>query len=251
MRTMVELLFGGLTTLDLVMAITTGVIGGIVLLISYKMTMYGIANWKARKTVHITMGTIIALTALRYSNLSGPFLAAGIFLTILVYAWAHKSNLITILLVAGTRESETRFNTFASGLMGLAGFSIAFMLSAAHSSVFVAAILAVAWGDAAGEVIGRSIGGKYVQRKYRKKSFEGTLGVFMFGILSVLIALLTQGSQVCPLCVFPQILLVASVIALTEAFSIGWSDNFLIPILTAVVMISLIFPADWAILLPI
>jgi len=248
---MVELIFGGLTTLDLVMAITTGVVGGIVLLVSYKMTMHGIANWKARKTVHITMGTIIALTALRYSNLSGPFLAAGIFLTILVYAWAHKSNLITILLVAGTRESETRFNTFASGIMGLAGFSIAFMLSAAHSSIFVAAILAVAWGDAAGEVIGRSIGGKFVQKRYRKKSFEGSFGVFLFAILSVLVALLTQLNEVCPICVFPQILLVAAVIALTEAFSIGWSDNFLIPILTAIVMISFIFPGDWIMLFPI
>ncbi|TFG11380.1 hypothetical protein EU537_12550 [Candidatus Thorarchaeota archaeon] len=248
---MVELIFGELNTLDLTMAVTTGVVGGIVLLISYKMTMYGIANWKARKTVHITMGTIIALTALRYSNLSGPFLAAGIFLTILIYAWAHKSNLITILLVAGTRESETRSNTFASGIMGLAGFSVAFMLSAAHSSVFVAAILAVAWGDAAGEVIGRSVGGKLVQKKYRKKSFEGSLGVFIFGILSVLVALLTQLNEICPICVLPQILVVAAVIAATEAISIGWSDNFLIPILTAVVMISLIFPGDWSILLPI
>lgn len=221
------------------------------LLFSYKMAMHGIENWKARKTVHITMGTIIALTALRYSNLSGPFLAAGIFLTILVYAWAHKSNLITILLVAGTRESETRFNTLASGIMGLAGFSIAFMLSVAHSSIFVAAILAVAWGDAAGEVIGRTIGGKYVQGKYGKKSFEGSLGVFIFGLLSVLVALLAQGSGVCLLCLFPQILLVAGVIAITEALSIGWSDNFLIPILTAIVMISLIFPADWMIFLPI
>ena len=138
---MVDLVFGDPTTTDLVMAIGTGFIGMVILAIAYKMSVNGTPQWISRKIVHITMGTIIGLTIVGYSNLSGPFLAGLLFLTALIYAWAHKSDLIFELLIAGSREGETKANTFFSGFMGVAAFAIAFLVFSARPEIFVAAIL--------------------------------------------------------------------------------------------------------------
>ncbi len=239
---MVEFVFGDLTFLDVIMASLTAIIGGIILAIAYIMASKGIPNWKPRKLVHISMGTIIGFTAMRYSNLSGPALAAGVFITILVYAWAHKPDLISELLIAGSREEETRLNTFASGFMGMISFMIPFLIFMVQPSIFLASILAVAWADAAGEVFGRSFGGTITNKRFRKKSIEGSIGVFIFSILAILISLTYYWGDVCPLCVFPEIVLIALVIVSTELFSTGWTDNFLIPLTTAILMWILIFP---------
>ena len=242
MRIMVELLFGDLTSIDIILAVLTGIIGGIVLSVSYKMAASGVSNWIPRKLVHVSMGTLIALTVLSYATISGPFLAAGIFLTILFYAWAHKSDLISELLTAGSREEESRANTFFSGLMGMVAFSVAFLVFLPRPEIFVAAILAVSWGDAAGEVVGRTMGGTFVKKRYMKKSFEGSIGVFVFSMLSILVALAVFSVDTCPLCVLPQIAIIAGGITLVELFSRGWMDNFFIPLLTALLMWQLLFP---------
>ena len=89
---MVDLVFGDLTLLDVGMAIATGFIVSIVLSTAYYMSGTGMPKWKPRKLVHISMGTVVGTTLVVYSNLSGPAFAAGIFLFILFYAWAHKSE---------------------------------------------------------------------------------------------------------------------------------------------------------------
>ena len=240
---MVELVFGDPNALDIIMAALTGILGGIVLGVAYKWAAQGVAKWKPRKIVHISMGTIIALTVMHYSNLSGPSLAAGIFLTILLYAWAHKSTLITELLLAGSRNEDQRLSTFAAGFMGMLAFASVFIFFFQQPEIIVASILAVSWGDAAGEVIGRPYGGRLIKRRIKGKSFEGSLGVFLFSCLSVLVALMVFPSGIAALSVLPQIAIVALVITLIELVSIAWIDNFLIPILTAIILWQAIFPA--------
>ncbi|MHA2357126.1 MAG: hypothetical protein ACXADC_18295, partial [Candidatus Thorarchaeota archaeon] len=234
--------FGDLTTLDVILAVMTGFLGGIVLAVAYKLSAGGASKWKPRKLVHISMGTVIALTVMHYSNLSGPSLAAGIFLTILLYAWAHKSTLITELLVAGSRQSDQRMATFAAGFMGMVAFGSVFIFFFQQPEIIVASILAVSWGDAAGEVVGRPYGSRFIKRRIKGKSFEGSLGVFAFSCLSVITALLTFSSGISPLAILPQIAFVALIIAAIEVLSIAWTDNFLIPIATAIVMWNVIFP---------
>ena len=239
---MVDLVFGDLALLDIYMAIATGLIASVVLTTAYYMAASGMSNWKPRKLVHIIMGTVIAMTVVAYSNLSGPALAVGIFLTILMYAWAHKSELIWELLVAGSREGETRLNTFAAGFMGLASFATVFLVFFSRPEIFVASILAVSWGDAAGEVIGRPYGGKFIKRKYRDKSFEGSIGVFLFTTLSVITSLVVFSPDTVILNVLPQILLIAICSTTAEFLSIGWTDNFFIPMITALTMWWFLFP---------
>jgi len=240
---MVELYFGELTTIDIALALFTGIAGGLVLAISYKLADSGVEHWKPRKLVHISMGSIIAFTVHFYVTLSGPAFAAGIFLTILFYAWAHKSDLIASLLVAGSREDESSLNTFASGFMGMAAFGTAFLLFFPEPAVFVSAILAVSWGDAAGEVVGKSIGGTFSSKRHKSKSVEGSLGVWTFTILSVMTALFIFSTDVCPLCFIPHIILIGFVIMLIELLSVGWMDNFFIPLTTSILVWLLIFPS--------
>ena len=239
---MVDLVFGELAFHDILMAIVTGLIASFVLTTAYYMAAAGIPNWKPRKLVHIVMGTVIALTVVTYSNLSGPAFAVGIFLTILMYSWAHKSELLWELLVAGSREKETGFNTFASGFMGLISFTMVFLIFFSRPEIFVAAILAVSWGDAAGEVIGRPYGGRFIKRKYRDKSFEGSVGVLVFTTLSIITSLALFSPDTIILNVLPQIFVVALSTTAAEFLSIGWTDNFFIPMITALTMWWLLFP---------
>jgi dolichol kinase len=239
---MVDLFFGDMTTMDLIMAGLTGVLSLAVLATAFRMALKGTPKWQTRKIVHVSLGTFIALTVPAYSNLSGPTLAGGIFLTVLIYAWAHKSNLISELLISGSREGESGFNTFASAFMGMIAFISVFILFMPEPSIFVASILAVSWGDAAGEAVGRPLGGKYVRRKLGQKSVEGSVAVLVFTSIAILTALALFSSVGCPLCIMPQILLIGAVIAIVEILSIGWIDNFVIPFATALLMWVLLFP---------
>lgn len=240
---MVDLIFGDPTALDVIMAMLTGILGGLVLAVAYKWAGRGVPKWKPRKLVHISMGTIIALTVMHYSNLSGPALAAGIFLTVLLYAWAHKSTLITELLMAGSRESDQRVATFAAGFMGLMAFAIVFIFFFEQPEIIVASILAVSWGDAAGEVIGKPYGCRFIRRRIKGKSFEGSLSVFTFCCLSVTIAIMSFQSGILWSSILLQIAIVGLMITIIELLSVAWTDNFLIPIAAAILMWQLIFPS--------
>ena len=239
---MVDLVFGDLAPTDVVMAIATGFIVSAVLTSAYFLSGTGMPKWRPRKLVHVSMGTVVGLTLVGYSNLSGPSFAAGIFLFILFYSWGHKSELIGELLVAGSRDGETSQNTFMAGFMAMISFGSVFLVFFSRPEIFVAAILAVAWGDAAGEVFGRPYGGKLIKKKYREKSIEGSIGVFIFTALAVITSLIVYSPDTCVLCFLPQIIIVAICATFAEIMSIGWTDNFFIPMITAVAMWLLIFP---------
>lgn len=239
---MVDLVFGDLAPTDVVMAIATGFIVSAVLTAAYFMSGSGMPKWQPRKLVHVSMGTVVGLTLVGYTNLSGPSFAAGIFFFILFYAWGHKSELIGELLVAGSRDGETSQNTFMAGFMAMLSFGFVFLVFFSRPEIFVAAILAVAWGDAAGEIIGRPYGGKLIKKCYRNKSIEGSIGVFLFTTLAVITSLLVYSPDTCGLCDLPLILSVALCATIAEFLSVKWTDNFFIPMITALAMWLLIFP---------
>jgi dolichol kinase len=246
---MVDLYIGELVPLDILLAGVTALIASSVLTIAYYMAMRGVSNWIPRKLVHVTMGTTIAFTVFSYNNLSGPAFTTGLFLTILMYAWAHKSDLVWELLSAGSREGESRLSTFASGFSGVVSFALVFLVFFSQTSIFIAAILAVSWGDAAGEVIGRPFGGKFFGKKIRNKSLEGSVAVFVFTAISVIASLMAHGSSIPMLAALPHVLIIALFTTIAELVSIGWTDNFLVPWVTSVSMWIMLFPG--IVLLPL
>jgi len=240
---MVGLFFGELTTLDLEMAALTGAAACVTLVVAYWMSKKSYHKWVARKLVHTVMGSIIGLTIVTYSSLSGPALAASLFLVALVCAWGLNRGSITELLAAGTRDGESRAGTFFAGFVGLASFAVVFLLFPSRPEIFVSAILAVSWGDASGEIFGRTYGGKLVGRRYRGKSVEGSIAVFFFTAVSLFTAIAIYSQDTCPFSVIPQILVVSLAVSLLEAISNGWTDNLIIPLATAFLAWALMFPS--------
>ncbi|MFO7837620.1 MAG: hypothetical protein R6V83_13340 [Candidatus Thorarchaeota archaeon] len=241
LRIMVHLFFGALTCMDVALAVLTGVAGSVILAIAYHWHGNGVESWKARKMVHISMGTIIGLTIMRYSTISGPVLATVIFCGFLMYVWAHDSSLISDLLVAGSRDGENSFGTFASGIFGLISFGLVFLLFLKEPSILVASILAVSWGDAAGEIIGRPYGGTLIRRPFGDKSIEGAIAVFVFSILACMTSLLLYSPASIPDTPVP-ILVIGLCISFLEFVSRRWLDNLLLPWGTALFMWIFIFP---------
>ena len=64
----------------------------------------------------------------------------------------------------------------------------------------------------------------------------------MFTTLAVITSLIVYSPGTCVLCFIPQILIIAICATFAEVISIGWTDNFLIPVITALSMWLLIFP---------
>ncbi len=238
---MVDLFFGALGTLDVLMAVMTGLTAIVTVFIAYMMARRGLPTWIPRKFVHMTMGTVIGLTIVSYSNLSGPLLAVSVFIIILFYSWAHKSDLLWQLLAAGSRPGENKSSPFFAGLMGLVAFALSFLVFLPRPEIFVAAILSVSWADGFGEVIGRSVGGRFVKRKIQRKSCEGSAAVLVFSIVSIVVSLVAY-SDLSPLYMMPQIVLISVSVMLTELFCRGWADNFFLPLVTSFMMWRLLFP---------
>ncbi|RDE14529.1 MAG: hypothetical protein C4K47_04120 [Candidatus Thorarchaeota archaeon] len=239
---MIGLYFGVLTSLDTVVAILTGAAASIVVGIAHWVSKKGGPRWVGRKLVHMVMGTIIALTLVVYSNLSGPIFATALFMIVLFCLSFYDKDIISHLLAAGTRESGSTFGTFFAGFAGLVSFAVVFLVFYVRPEIFVAAILAVSWGDASGEVFGRTLGGSLIRKRFRGKSIEGSAAVFAFSALSLIVAMLLHSVDTQPFLVLPEILVVALVVSVVEAVSVGWTDNFLVPLTTAFLTWFLIFP---------
>ncbi len=238
---MVHLFFGELSMLDILMAVITGLTAIVVVFIAYLMAQRGVARWIPRKSVHMTMGTVIGLTIVSYTNLSGPTLAISVFVIVLFYCWAHRRELLWQLLAAGSRPGENRTSTLFAGLMGLVAFALSFLIFLPRPEIFVAAILSVAWADGLGEVVGRTFGGRFVRHWVQRKSCEGSIAVFVSSMLSIVVALSVY-SDLDPLSVMPRIVLIAVSVMVTELFCRGWTDNFFLPLVTSLMMWLLLFP---------
>ncbi|MEM2142705.1 MAG: hypothetical protein QXQ81_05565, partial [Candidatus Thorarchaeota archaeon] len=211
------------------------------IVIAHTMSRRGWPRWQCRKLVHVLNGSVIGLTVVRYSSLSGPVLAAVIFLSVIAYACAHKSTLLSELLMAGSREGETRWSTFMAGFMGLFSFAICFVLFLHQPAIITAAILSVSWADGAGEVFGRLFGGHLFDVRIGKKSLEGSIAVFSFSCISVLVSLFMY-ADIEVMAVVPPIALVGIVVTMSELLSRRWVDNFLIPVVTSFSMWIMLFP---------
>lgn len=239
---MIGLFFAELTSLDIMLAGFTSAAACIVVATAYWISKNNRPRWVARKLVHATMGTIIGLTLVIYSSLSGPTLAVALFSMALLCAWVYDKDSISQLLAAGTRESGNKMGTFFAGFAGIVSFAIVFLVFPSRPEIFVAAILAVSWGDASGEVFGRTVGGTVIKRRFRRKSVEGSTAVFVFAAVSLIVAIALYSADTQPFMVLPQILAIGLVVSVIEAVSVSWTDNFLIPLATAFLAWLLIFP---------
>jgi phytol kinase len=141
----------------------------------------------------------------------------------------------------GKRENESNFEAFVNPV--ITGTTIMTILFFTSELIFLAATLALAWGDGLGEIIGRPYG----KHKYTipfhpqklTKSYEGSVSVFIGTILGIYVSFYVYGELQSGL--FFVSLIVALIVALVEAIYFPilskLIDNVLVPLSTAIGLI--------------
>ena len=110
-----------------------------------------------------------------------------------------------------------------------------FVFLPTRPDIFVSAILAVSWGDGAGEMIGRPFGAHTYSISGNERSLEGSGAVAIFSLVAFCVSTVLF-STIELIHVFPYLVITALIVAIVEAVSPLWSDNFLIPICTALML---------------
>jgi dolichol kinase len=239
---MVQLWFLPLTSLDLVLIIIIDAIGFLSIAISLTLARRGYRKWIPRKVTHIAVSSLIALSLPFFSSLTAPAIALGVFLVVLFGCSFLGLDLKGLVLSAGTRRGESKLGTFLVAFFSLVVFATVFLIFIDLPFIFVSSILAVSWGDGAGEVVGRPLGrNKFSVWGGKTKSVEGSLAVMAMTFVAVMVAFFLF-----PIPVSLQSLLLAGatvslVVAVVEVLCLSWTDNVVIPLLSALVLWYLLF----------
>jgi dolichol kinase len=240
---MTSLLFSDLTTLDIYLIIIVDSAGFISLAISCLLANRGYKRWIPRKFTHIAISSLIALVLPFYSNLTGPTITIVVFVAGILGASVFGVNLAKVSLSAGTREEGSRLQTFLAAFFALVAYLVVFLVFIDYPMIFVASILAVSWGDGAGEVVGRPFGRhKFHIWRRRIKSVEGSLAVVLMTFLGILSAFLLHPLPVPLLSLLITGIIVSLAVAATEVACVSWMDNVAIPLLSAFFIWFLVSP---------
>ena len=240
---MVNLFFSDLSMLDIYLTIIVDIVGFASLAVSCTLASRGYKRWIPRKFTHIAMSSLIALALPVYSNLTGPALTIAIFVIGIMGASVFGINLASISLSAGTREEGSRVQTLLAAALALFAYGLVFLLFANYPMIFVASILAVSWGDGAGEVVGRPFGKhRFHVWRGKNKSVEGSLAVVLMTFIAVFFAYLIFPLSI-PLFYLLIIgILVSITVAAIEVVCISWVDNVAIPLVSAFLLWWLVAP---------
>jgi dolichol kinase len=240
---MVSLIFSDLTTLDILLIILVDSVVFASLAVSVLLARRGYKKWIPRKLTHVVISSLIALTLPFYGNLTGPAITILVFAVGILGSSVFGVHLTDITLSAGTREGGNQIQTLLAACLALVAYAVVFLLFIGIPAIFVAAILAVSWGDGAGEVVGRPLGKhKFHIWEGRNKSVEGSLAVMLMTFVGTMFAFVLHPLAV-PLLILLSIALIVSLaVAAIEVVCVSWVDNFAIPLVTASVLWFLILP---------
>jgi dolichol kinase len=240
---MVSLLFSDLTALDTLLVVVVVGVGFLSLAVSWLLASRGYKKWIPRKFTHIVMSSLVALALPFYSSLTGPAITIGIFVAGILGASIFGVNLAKAALSSGTREDGSRLQTFLAAVFAVASYALVFILFIDYPAIFVASILAVSWGDGAGEVVGRPFGKhKFHVWRGKTKSAEGSLAVVLMTFVAIMFAFLLYPLRVPLVSLLLIGAAVSSAVAATELLCVSWTDNVTIPLLSAFLLWYLFFP---------
>jgi dolichol kinase len=239
---MVELLFSSLTSLDLILIIVVDALAFVSIAVSCVLASRGYEKWIPRKFTHVTISSIIAVALPIYSSLTGPTLTIVFFLVGLFGSSVFGVHVSDLALSAGTRDEGNKVQTFLAASLALIAFCAVFLFFMSVPFIFVSSILAVSWGDGAGEVVGRPLGKhKFHVWRGKTKSVEGSLAVMVMTFAGVIVAFLLF-----PFSITLEKLLLAAVVvsvavSVAEVLCVSWIDNVVIPLLSSFLMWFLVF----------
>jgi len=178
----------------------------------------------SRKILHIMVGNIAFLLPIFQTKEMMAFVAAGPFI------------LFTFLMSPYTPFKNIRGRTSSAGHgMGLVYYSITWTILAYlffdNMVVIAIGILAMSYGDGFASIIGLKFGRKKYKVFGDKKSYVGSIAMFVFTFIMTIVALLYYRISITP-----YVLLVLAFIALAAAIVEGLTpkglDNFSVPFVT-------------------
>jgi dolichol kinase len=239
---MVELLFSPLTSLDIVLIIMVDALAFASIAVSCVLASRGHEKWIPRKFTHVAISSIIALALPFYSSFTGPALTIAVFVVGLFGSSLFGFHASDIALSAGTRDEGSKMQTFLAASLAVIAFAAVFLFFMSVPFIFVSSILAVSWGDGAGEVVGRPFGRhKFHVWRGKTKSVEGSLAVMVMTFAGVIVAFLLFPFAIA----LEKLLLAAVVVSLAvsaaEVLCVSWTDNVVIPLLSSFLMWFLVF----------
>jgi dolichol kinase len=239
---MVELLFSPLTPMDITLIVLVDAVAFGSIAVSCVLASRGYEKWIPRKFTHVAISSLIALSLPLYSSLTGPFLTIVIFLIGLLGSSFSGVPVGEIALSAGTRDDGNKLQTFLAAFLALVAFAAVFLSFMSIPFIFVSSILAVSWGDGAGEVIGRPFGKhKFHVWRGRTKSVEGSLAVLVMTLAGIIVAFFLFPFSITLENLIIAGLIVSLSVSLAEVLCISWADNVVIPLLSAFLMWLLVF----------
>ena len=180
----------------------------------------------SRKLLHIMVGNIAFLLPLFVTREIMAFVAAAPFI-VLTYLISPFSPF---------RKVRDRLSKTGHGL-GLVYYAIAWTVLAYvffdHKEIIAMGILAMSYGDGFASILGIKYGRKTYKIFSDRKSYIGSISMFLFTILLLEIALLYYQVPT-QLLTFPMLLVLAGVATLTEGLTPKGLDNLSVPFVVAV-----------------
>jgi phytol kinase len=206
----------------------------------YVFMMIGIAEglrkWRSysvdftRKFIHIAVGMWAYGTVLLFERREFAIIPPIAFIVINAFSYWQGA-----------------FKAMETGEKGQLGtiyfplsFSVIVWLLWDHPHLLVASLMPMTWGDAMAAIIGERMGRRWYSIGGSKRSFEGSLTMFLFGWLATFIPLILLPSS--SLSFFSALMiagLTALIAAIFEALSPWGIDNLTVPAVSVLVLILL------------
>ncbi|MGQ4832332.1 MAG: hypothetical protein ACP6IS_00375 [Candidatus Asgardarchaeia archaeon] len=206
----------------------------VILYISHILRRNGYPVWIPRKLTHMSIGTAIALALPYFNSLITPVIALGLFLLVLGIGLIFDDNFARKLLKIGTRNGELLLDTLFASITAILMAGVVYFIFYDTPMVYVSGILALAWGDGSGEVIGRPFGKHKIEFLWISKSIEGSLAVFIMSAFAILFSLVIFGNF--SIILVPYVFLIGLVISFIELFCYRWIDNLIIPFVSSILV---------------
>jgi len=189
-------------------------------------------EWLTRKSSHISVNVSIALLSFWMTNLFDFIVTFFTLLAIVIItSYIPQIKMMTRVYEGNLREEEKSLSFTISTVLSIV--TLYFIMFVFHDTkyIIIAAYLAVAIGDGAGEMIGKPLG-KIKYKVFVEKSLEGSIAVFVGIALSIAISFAVYDMMF--ISNIWKIFFIALIGAGAEALTYVGLDNSTIPLSVAV-----------------
>ncbi len=195
----------------------------------------GMPRSSTRKIVHVGIGTWVIPTFLLFDHRLWAVIPPACF--VVVNALSFRFHLIRSVEGETENVGTILYPISVAAALGL-------FWTQPWPAVGAAAILVMAWGDAAASLVGRRYGRRVYHAWGHPRTLEGSLAMLVVGAAGILVSFVSMGRAVDG-GVLAAAVLAAAVGTALESVSLWGFDNLLVPAGVAITLV-LTFGSVWA-----